>query len=68
MKKKKTSPPSLQDIKDDMETSYACIFSETFKIMNIFLVLPIGTVSVERTFSHLKFIKNGYAVTYQIVV
>ena len=25
-----TSPPSLQDVKDTMETSYACIFPETF--------------------------------------
>ena len=44
---KHTSPPSLQDIKDTMETSYACIFPETFKMMNIFLVLPIGSASVE---------------------
>ena len=29
-----------------METSYAYIFPETFKIMNIFLVLPIGTALV----------------------
>ena len=39
------------------ETSYACIFPENFKI-NIFLVLPIGTDSVERSFSHLKMIKT----------
>ena len=47
----------MQDIKDTMETSYACIFPETFKIMNIFLALPIGIASVERSFSHLKMIK-----------
>ena len=40
-----------------METSYACVFPETFKMMNIFLALPIGTASVERSFSHLKMIK-----------
>ena len=39
---KKTSPSSMQDKKDTMETSYACIFPETFKMMNIFLVLLIG--------------------------
>ena len=47
MMEKKTSPPSLQDIKDTMETSDACIFPETFKMMNFFLALPIGTASVE---------------------
>ena len=52
MMEKNTSPPSLQDIKDTMETSYTCIFPETFKIINLFLVLPIGTASVERSFSH----------------
>ena len=41
-----------------METSYARIFPETFKMMNIFLVLPIGTAPVERSFSHLKMIKT----------
>ena len=55
---KKTSPPSLQDIKDTMETSYACIFPHTFKMMNFSLVLLIGTASVERSFSHLIMIKT----------
>ena len=41
---KNTSPPSLQDIKDTLETSL-------FKMMNIFLALPIGTCSVEQSFS-----------------
>ncbi len=41
-----------------METSYVCIFPEMFKMMNIFLALPIGTVSVERSFSYLKMIKT----------
>ncbi len=40
---KKTIPPSLQDIKDTMETGYACKFPETFIMMNIFLVSQIGT-------------------------
>ena len=54
MMEKNTSPPSLQDIKDTMEKSYACILPETFKMMNIFLALAIGTASVERSFNHLK--------------
>ena len=41
---------------DTMETSYACTFPKTFKMMNVFLVLPIGTASVERSFCHLKMI------------
>ena len=41
--KNNTSSPSMLDIKDPMETSYACIFPETFKSKNIFLELPIGT-------------------------
>ena len=55
--KKHTRLPSLHDIKDTMETSYD-IFPETFKMMNIFLALPIGIASVERSFSHLKMIKT----------
>ena len=47
MMEKNTCPPSLQDIKDTTETSYAYIFPETFKIMIIFLALPIDTALVE---------------------
>ena len=53
MEKNTSPPPSLQDIKDTMETSDACMLPETFKMMNIFLALPIGTASVERSSSHL---------------
>ena len=42
-----------------METSYVYIFPETFKMMNIILVFPVGTASVERSFSHLKMIKTS---------
>ena len=48
----------MQYIKETMETSYAWIFPETFKIMIIFLAIPIGTASVEQSFSHLKMIKK----------
>ena len=41
MMEKNTSPPSLRDIKGTMETSYACTFLETFKMMNIFQAFPI---------------------------
>ena len=56
MMEKNTSPPSLQDIKGTMETSYLCKFPEIFKMINFFLALPLGTASVERSFSHLEMI------------
>ena len=48
----------MQDIKDTMEIDYTCTYPGTFKMMNIFLALPMGTASVERSFSHLKMIKT----------
>ena len=33
-------------------------FQKLLKMMNIFLALPIGTASVEQSFSHLKMIKT----------
>ncbi len=37
---------------------YNDIFPETFKLMNIILTIPIGTASVERSFSQMKMIKT----------
>ena len=37
---------------------YAGIFPETIKLKNIILILPVGTASVERSFSYVKFIKT----------
>ena len=34
------------------------VYFQKLKMMNIFLALPIGTASVERSFSHLKMIKT----------
>ena len=34
------------------------IFPETFKLLNMILVLPVGTASVERYFSYMKLIKT----------
>ena len=50
----------MQEIKKEMESgsSYSNIFSETFELMNILLTLPIGTASVERSFSQMKIIKT----------
>ena len=57
---KTTKAPSLQDVKARMAASgaYTGIFPEIFKLLNIILVLPVGTASVERSFSSMKQIKT----------
>ena len=65
---KKYSSTSLQDIKDTMETSYACIFPETFKFINIILALPIGIASVERSFSHSRLSDRSVAQLLRISI
>ncbi len=52
--------PSMQDILGEMEKShtYEGFFPEIWKIMNIMMALPIGTASVERSFSQMKLIKT----------
>ncbi len=37
---------------------YVEFFIEIFKLLNIILVLPVGTASVERSFSYMKTIKT----------
>ena len=49
---------SMQEIKKEMEASFLAIFPETFKLMDILLALPIGTATVERSFSQMKMIKT----------
>ena len=61
MKKNQLSkPPTLQEIKREMEScnGYADIFPEIIKLLNILLVLPVGTTSVERSFSQMKLVKT----------
>ena len=50
----------MQDILDKMEASqtYGGIFPETWKLLNILMALPVGTASVERSFSEMKLIKS----------
>ena len=47
-------------VKATLESSEAFtgIFPETFKLLNIILALPVGTATVERSFSQLKWIKT----------
>ena len=61
MKKNQLSkPPTLQEIKMEMEScdGYADIFPEIIKLLNILLVLPVGTASVECSFSQMKLVKT----------
>ena len=59
-KDKTTKAPNLQDVKAHMEASgaYTGIFPEMFKLLNIILTLPVGTASVELSFSYMKLIKT----------
>ena len=64
--KKFVSPPiidinslTMQEMKEmESDSNYSTIFPETFKLMNILLTLPLGTASVERSFSQMKMIKT----------
>ena len=61
MKKNQLSKsPTLQEIKMEMEScdGYADICPEIIKLLNILLVLPVGTASVERSFSQMKLVKT----------
>ena len=66
MIEKNASPPSLHDINNNMEMNYACIFPETFLMINIFLMLPLGTALVERSFSHLKMIERNHRILLRL--
>ena len=52
--------PTLLQVKAEMESQggYLDLFPETFKLLNILLALPVGTASVERSFSQMKLIKT----------
>ena len=58
--KKLSKPPSLQELMKEMESSggYAALFPEMFKLIKILLALPVGTATVERSFSQMKLIKS----------
>ena len=58
--KKLTKAPTLQEVKTEMESTeaYTSIFPEMFKLLNILLSLPVGTATVERSFSQMKLIKT----------
>ena len=60
MAKQHSKIPTFQEIKAQMELGdgYAELFPEMFKLLNILLALPLGTASVERSFSQMKLVKT----------
>ena len=57
-RKEESASPSMQEILDEMNKShtYGGIFPETWKLLNITMALPVGTATVERSFSQMKLI------------
>ena len=45
-------------VKIETSHTYGGIFPETWKLLNIMMALPVGTASVERSFSQMKLIKT----------
>ena len=59
-RKEESVSPSMQEILDEMNKShtYGEIFPETWKLLNITMALPVGTATVECSFSQMKLIKT----------
>ena len=57
---KLTKMPTLSAVTVHMESTgaYTGIFPEMFKLLNIILILPVGTASVQRSVSYMKLIKT----------
>jgi hypothetical protein len=55
-----TKSPTFQQVFDEMHSSeaYVGIFPETYTLINIMMTLPVGTATVERSFSQMKMIKT----------
>ena len=58
--KKLTKSPTFQQVFQGIQkaAAYGGIFPEMFKLINIMLTLPVGTATVERSFSQMKMIKT----------
>ena len=58
--KKLTKSPTFQQVFEGIQKAdtYGGIFPEMFKLINIMLTLPVGTATVERSFSQMKMIKT----------
>ena len=59
-KKKLTKPPTLQEHKVEIMAgnTYATMFPNIFKLLDILLTLPVGTATVEHSFSQMKMVKT----------
>ena len=59
-RKEESVSPSMQEILDEMNKShtYGVIFPEMWKLLNIAMALPVGTATVEHSFSQMKLIKT----------
>ncbi len=57
---KLTKSPTFQQVFQGIQKAdaYGGIFPEMFKLINIMLTLPVGTATVERSFSQMKMIKT----------
>ena len=55
-----TKSPTFQQLFEEMHSSeaYVGIFPETYTLINIMMTLPVGTATVERSFSQMKMIKT----------
>lgn len=60
VRSKKQSTPSMQEVFQSMQTTdaYKGIFPQTFTLLNILLAMPVGTATVERSFSQMKMVKT----------
>ena len=58
--KKLTKSPTFQQVFQGFQKAdaYGGIFPEMFKLINIMLTLPVGTATIERSFSQMKMIKT----------
>ena len=59
-KKKVAKLPTLQELKVEMTAlnTYATIFPNIFKLLDILWTFPIGTATVERSFRQMKMVKT----------
>lgn len=55
-----TPPPTMQEVLQSMQATevYQGIFPQTFNLVNILQAMPVGTATVERSFSQMKMVKT----------
>lgn len=55
-----TPPLTMQEVLQSMQATevYQGIFPQTFNLVNILQAMPVGTATVERSFSQMKMVKT----------